>query len=262
MKQCVCSSGLPSPSVWALLPGLPVAPQLPVAPTLVRESLEAAAGPCVAVTGAHVSVHSCLLLLFRLPALLWVPFVGTSNLQTCWPGSPGNVPSTRLVPATGESVEVGEWCWVANRKSSIFSFLKNQQARAVLNADGNQQASLNEDTWGTAEWKRAKGSRAYLVNSLGSQKDWCLGLRHFGAEFEHVPWLRSKMCATLGTQRWGRGGELVAGQRRQWLRCREAELSRTAVSVRLPSLQVLKAVLSGAGVCRTGNHVEAVFSFD
>ena len=68
MKQCVCSSGLPSPSVQ--VPGLPVAPQLPVAPTLVRESLEAAAGPCVAVTGAHVSVHSCLLLLFRLPALL------------------------------------------------------------------------------------------------------------------------------------------------------------------------------------------------
>lgn len=67
----------------------------------------------------------------------------------------------------------------------------------MLNPDGNQQSSLNEDTRGTVEWKRAKGSRAYFVNSLGSQKAWYLGLRHFGAQFEHVYWLRNKICAML-----------------------------------------------------------------
>lgn len=48
---------LGTPFSVSLVACLPVTPQLPIAPTLVRESLEAAASPCEAITGAHVSVH-------------------------------------------------------------------------------------------------------------------------------------------------------------------------------------------------------------
>ena len=211
-------------------------------------------GCCRTPCGRHWSPCVCplvqrstmgLLLLFCFPDLMWVPFIGRSHVQTCWQGIPGNVPSMIPVPATGESVDREEWCWVANKKSSIFSFLKNQWARAMLNPDRDQQSSSDEGARGMLmcgrEW-RGVGLTLWEAEKAAKVGVWVSGSLELGLNM--WPGSANKMCPMLQIRGWenrDEGGVENLWQRQQWL-----QYPISGEQWYIPSLQGVQwAVLAG-----------------